>query len=486
MLRPIRAPLPHRRRFRLRTATATAAGVAGLLLTGLAAAPALSAAAAATTPDPATRVVVRFKHGTTPAARTAALAAAGVRSTFPGAGGALVGRLRPDTDATTAAAALARRRAVAWATPAFGARVAQADQAPLVFDDPGTTGPDGTTGGWLRRQWDLTGAYGIRTPEAWELARKAGGEGGRGVTVAVLDTGVAYADRGPYRRSPDLPAVRMVRGRDFVDGDDFSNDEDGHGTFIAGEIAAAANNGYGMVGVAYAAKILAVRVLDQFGQGSSFRVAQGIRYAVDRGAKVINVSIQLTDQNHRPATLTAAPDIRGALRYARQRGVSVVAAAGNDGVDTVPGRSYAWLSIQVGGTTERGCVADYSNTGPGLDLVAPGGGSDSRVQPDDPRCRPNALPGRAIRQVTFRAADPTRFLVPDGYAGTSMAAPHVTGTIALMLAARTLGENPTPEAIAGRLKATARDLGYRGPDRSYGAGLLDAAAALGAAPLPAG
>lgn len=440
-----------------------------------------AAAAGPRTPDPSTRVVIRFKHHTTSAERTAALRAAGVGSTFPGAGGAVVGRLGPRTGATTAAAILRRQRSVAWAAPALGARTAGA----VTFNDTGSTAPGGTAGAWLRRQWDFTGAYGIRAPEAWALARAAGGAGGRGVTVAVLDTGVAYADRGRYRRSPDLPAARMVRGRDFVAGDDFSNDEDGHGTFIAGEIAAAAGNAYGMVGVAYAAKILAVRVLDQFGQGSSFRVAQGIRYAVDRGAKVINVSIQLTDQQQRPATLTAAPDIRGALRYARDHRVTVVAAAGNDGVDTVPAKAYGWLSLQVGGTTERGCVADYSNTGPGLDLVAPGGGSDSRRQPDDPRCRPDALPGRPIRQVTFRAADPTRFLVPDEYAGTSMAAPHVSGTIALLLAARTLGPDPTPEAIARRLKDTARDLGYTGPDRSHGAGLLDAAAALGAAPLSA-
>ncbi|MCW3000630.1 MAG: hypothetical protein JWN65_4179, partial [Solirubrobacterales bacterium] len=375
---------------------------------------------------------------------------------------------------------LRARRPVAWVAPALRAHIAG-----FTPNDSGTARA-AMAGGWATRQWDFTGPFGIRAPEAWDLARAAGGEGGRGVVVAVLDTGVAYADRGDFRRSPDLPAARMIRGRDFVSSDNFPNDANGHGTFVAGEIAAAANNGYGMIGVAYAAKILAVRVLDQYGEGSSYRVAQGIRYAVDRGAKVLNVSIELSD-GVRPVSLTSAPDIRSALQYARNKRVSVVAAAGNSAATDVPARKYGSLSIQVGGTTEHGCVADYSNSGPGLDLVAPGGGSDS-VLADDANCHPDAAAGRSIRQITFRKSNPRRFLVPDDYEGTSMAAPHVTGTIALMLAAKTLGAAPLPEAVARRLKASALDLGPAGPDRLYGAGLLDSAGALGAgprAPVPA-
>jgi serine protease len=454
-------------------------------------------AAAATLPgaaraaDPATRVVVRFKLEATPAERTAALRAAGVRSTFAGAGGSVVGRLPTVRDAERAAVTLRRRHVVAWAAPALRARIAGTTAASAADTPAGLPSPNDTgtaakaarAGGWSQRQWDFTGPFGIRAPEAWALAKAAGGEGGRGVIVAVLDTGVAYADRGVYRRSPDLPAIRMVRGRDFVGDDDYSNDDNGHGTFVASEIAAAANNGYGMVGVAYAAKIMAVRVLDEFGEGSSYRVARGIRYAVDHGARVLNVSIELSD-GKRPVSLTSAPDIRAALEYARQNNVSVVAAAGNSAVKNVPAGTFRSLSIQVGGTTEHGCIADYSNSGPGLDLVAPGGGADSSLVRDDPHCQPRAHLGRSIRQVTFRKSDPGRFLVPGDFEGTSMAAPHVTGTIALMLAARTLGPDPTPDAVSHRLKKTARDLGAPGPDSIYGAGLLDTAAALGAAPLP--
>lgn len=438
-----------------------------------------AAAAAAAQSSSSGELVVRFKRTATPAERATALALAGLRTrTASGPGGAVVARVRPGTDPRDAAAQLRGRSVVAWAAPALRARIAA-----FTPNDPGSTATAtaATTGGWFRRQWDFTGPFGIRAPEAWDAARASvvvgGREGGRGVVVAVLDTGVAYADRGPYRRSPDLPAVRMIRGRDFVGADNFPNDANGHGTFIAGVIAAAANNGYGMVGVAYASKILAVRVLDEAGEGTSYRVAQGIRYAVDRGARVLNVSIELSD-GVQPVSLTSAPDIRAALRYARDRRVHVVAASGNSSVTNVPAKLHSSLTIQVGGTTERGCAAGYSNSGPGLDLVAPGGGADS-VLAGGPNCRPDDPEGRSIRQVTFRKASPGRFFVPDDFAGTSMAAPHVTGTVALLLAARTLGVTPSPDAVSRRLKGTALDLGRVGADRLYGAGLLDSAAALG-------
>jgi len=182
--------------------------------------------------------------------------------------------------------------------------------------------------------------------------------------------------------------------------------------------------------------------------------------------------------------MICAPEIREAIRYAHSQGVVVVAASGNLGQGDVPSRTLGRDVIYVGGTTEHGCLGDYSNYGPGLDLVAPGGGADADLT-GDPSCRIDLPPGRNITEVTFRRSTPARFVVPLDYHGTSMAAPHVSGVVALLLGAGTLGDHPTPEAVEARLKATARDLGAPGVDRYYGAGLVDATAAL-TAPVATG
>jgi serine protease len=146
--------------------------------------------------------------------------------------------------------------------------------------------------------------------------------------------------------------------------------------------------------------------------------------------------------------------------------------------------------ISVGGTTERGCEADYSNSGAGLDVVAPGGGDDAPLD-DNPadlqNCRPD-LRGRDIFQVTFMG-DRRTFGIPGGYEGTSMACPHVSAIAALIIATGVIGEHPKPQAVEARIKATARDLGPTGPDRRYGAGLVNAYQAINPAfpstPAPA-
>ena len=374
--------------------------------------------------------------------------------------------------------------AVAVATAALLPAAARAGddglraRAAYVPNDSGVAAA-AANAGWAAVQWELNGPFGINAPQAWSQASRLGGSGGKGVTVAVLDSGIAYATRGRYRLSPDLARARFVRGYDFVDGDPYPNDEYGHGTFIASTIAATANNAYGTVGVAYRARLMPIRVLDFEGRGYPSTIARAIRFAVRRGADVINLSLELYDGPPlapTPRSVTASRAVRSALADARRAGVIVVSAAGNSSDPNVPARKYDTLAINVGGTTEHGCLGDYSNHGPGLDLVAPGGGADANV-PDDPNCQPAAPAGRDISAVSFRAESPTRFEVLPRFRGTSTASPHAAGVVALVLASRLLGREPAPSIVERHLEDTARDLGAPGRDRFYGAGLVDAARA---------
>ena len=154
----------------------------------------------------------------------------------------------------------------------------------------------------------------------------------------------------------------------------------------------------------------------------------------------------------------------------------MVGAAGNAEDTRVAYPALSRNVISVGATTEHGCLAEYSNTGFGLDLVAPGGGADAVIE-SDPNCRALETSGRDVFQYTFTGPGFRNFGLPSGYEGTSMSVPHVAGTIALLLASGILGRNPSPETIANRLETTSRDLGAPGYDSTYGWGLLDATAA---------
>jgi serine protease len=361
-------------------------------------------------------------------------------------------------------------------TAAAGDRVLRARAAYIPNDSGAAT--VAANAGWPTVQWNLAGPFGIDAPLAWSQATQLGGSGGQGVTIAVLDSGVAYATRGRFKRSPDLATARFVRGYDFVDDDPYPNDEYGHGTLVASTIAATANNAYGTVGVAYRARIMPIRVLDAQGGGYPSVIARAIRYAVRHGADIVNLSLELYDGSPlapRPRSVTASRAVRSALMQARRAGVVVVSAAGNSSDPHVPGKRYDTLAIRVGGSTEHGCLGDYSNYGPGLDLVAPGGGADADIR-GDPNCQAAAAAGRDIPGISFAAQPPAR-LKMQAFRGTSAAAPHVTAVAALVLASGILGPDPTPAVLAHHLEATARDLGPPGRDRYYGAGLLDAAAA---------
>ncbi|MGI8729060.1 MAG: S8 family serine peptidase [Solirubrobacteraceae bacterium] len=420
-----------------------------------------------------TGVIVRFKHDVPSGARATALRSAGVTTVDHGSGATVLATPRTGMSTAAALRRLRRARPVAWAERSLLAGAA------YVPNDSGVVDRAGPVGGWTDVQWELNGPFGIAAPEAWSQASQLGGSGGRGIKVAILDSGVAYSSRGNFARSPDLSRSRFVRGYDFIDGDRYPNDEYGHGTSVASIVGATANNKLGTVGVAYRARIMPVRVLDFEGKSDAFTIARGVRFAVNHGADVINMSLELFDSPPLPPTprsIMTSRAVRSALRHARSEGVVVVSAAGNSFDLRVPGRRYDALAINVGGTTEHGCIGSYSNHGPGLDVVAPGGGPDASL-PGDPNCSARQEPGRDISSVSFEADAPRRFAMASDFRGTSSAAPHVSGVAALVLASEVLGRDPKPRQVERHLERTARDLGAPGRDRYYGAGLVDATAA---------
>lgn len=337
--------------------------------------------------------------------------------------------------------------------------------AGFVPNDPGRGGKFN----WQRIQWNFLTSAGVNAAPAWSNLIADRKPGGRGVTVAILDTGVAYRRTKRFRKSPDFAGTRFARGYDFVDHDRFPDDENGHGTFVAGVIGERVNNGRALTGLAYGATLMPVRVLDEQGLGDAAAIAQGIRYAATHHAKIINLSLEFDSS----VPGSQIPEVLSAIRYAVRKGVLVVAASGNEALRVVAYPARAGGVTSVGATTEHLCQAEYSNDGRGLDLVAPGGGADAAIEEDPTHCRPNGRPGRDIFQLTFTGSV-RKFGLPGGYQGTSMAAPHVAAIAALVIASGVLGPKPSAKAVEDRLKATARDLGPPGPDDRYGSGLVDA------------
>jgi serine protease len=304
-------------------------------------------------------------------------------------------------------------------------------------------------------QWNLNNALkaDIRLEEAWDIE-----EGDPNVIVAVIDTGVAYEDFDIYRQAPDLANTRFVPGYDFVHDDDHPNDDQGHGTHVAGTIAQSTNNGIGVAGIAFRCSIMPVKALDEDGVGGAFTLARAILFAVEHGARVINLSV---------GSPSSSRTLHNAVKTAYERGVTVVAAAGNDYArgnrPSYPAADQDYC-IGVGAVRFDLTRAPYSNTGSYVFTVAPGG--DVRVDQNA-----DGYPD-GILQQTFRT-DPSRFAYWF-FQGTSMAAPHVSG-VAALLASRGVTR---PDKIREALQRTARDLGPRGWDAEYGWGLIDAHAAL--------
>jgi serine protease len=373
----------------------------------------------------------------------------------------------PKTESVSRALARLRRQpGVAYAEPNYIARAAGA----WFPDDVGRTD---RAQGWEKLQWNLLPAAGINAPTAWANMFNVRRPGGRGVIVAIIDTGVAYRDWHQFHQSPDFRGTHFVAPYDFVSGNRYPLDRNGHGTFVAGVVGESTNNNVGLTGIAYGASIMPIRVLDAGGLGDETTIARGIRYAVNRHAQVINLSLEFLPTQ--VSSGSAIPEIVSAINFAHRRGVTVVGAAGNDQTDQIAYPARVGSVISVGATTRDRCLADYSNGGTGLDLVAPGGGDDA-IMSSDPNCHPERdLP--SIYQLTLTAPHWGRFEYPDYYIGTSMSAPEVAATAALVIASGVIGRHPSPDQILGRLEQTAAPLGTGQPNSEYGYGLLDAGAA---------
>ena len=316
---------------------------------------------------------------------------------------------------------------------------------------------------YYRYQWHLDnlGTGGIRMQSAWGM--QAGGSSS--VIVAIVDTGVAYEDFGTaFKQAPDLAQTTFVPGYDFVANDAHPNDENSHGTHVTGTVAQRTNNGLGVAGVAFQTAIMPVRVLDQNGFGSYTDIAEGIYFATDHGANVISLSLGGPD-----ASIT----LENAVKYAYDHGVTVVAAAGNDGAAGSPSYPAAYdpYVIAVAATRYDEAVSSYSTRGSYVDVAAPGGDTSVDQNLDGY--------GDGVLQQTFNptSKNPSDFSYWF-FQGTSMATPHVSGLAALLLANGLTG----PDAVREAIEQTARDRGPAGWDTGYGWGLIDAYAALNYVP----
>jgi serine protease len=394
--------------------------------------------------------------------------------------------LAPGVGVREAARSLRRNPRVLYAAPNYLATASATAATPFDPNDDGTLGDapeaSSTSGGWAYKQWNFlspeangsgmpSSPGGIDAVGAWRHLIEAGRPGAAGVVVAVLDSGIAYRSQGArFLRSPDFGANQFVPGYDFVDGDRVPLDESGHGTHVAGTIGEKTDNGVGLTGLAYGAKLMPVRVLDAEGLGNAFNIAKGIRFAVAHHAQVINMSFNF-DCGKR------VPLVDEALREAYERGIVTVASVGNLGSETcVSAPATGPRVIGVGGTTEGGCLGNYSLAGTGVDIVAPGGGEPQGGCP--------SVAARPIYQVTLKAGSTDSFGIPVEYVGTSMAAAHVSGVAAMLLGSRRINPILPPEtrvrAVAKHLRKTARDLGL--PRVQQGAGLVNAGRVTGIGP----
>ncbi|NOX60903.1 MAG: peptidase S8, partial [Chloroflexi bacterium] len=330
------------------------------------------------------------------------------------------------------AADLTARPDVIYAEPDY---IRHASTSPLVT-------PNDTY--YAGYQWQLPH---IRAEQAWDVTT-----GSDSIIIAVADSGVDLTH-------PDL-AAKIVAGYDFINNDNDPSDDNGHGTHVASIAAATTNNNNGIAGVSWGAKIMPIKVLDANASGTDSQVANGIVWAVNNGADIINLSL---------GGPSASSTLESAVNYAYNQGALLVAAAGNDyqGANQ-PSYPAAYPNVMaVAATNDADGHASYSNSGSYVDIAAPGG---------DPTGVDDTNPRHWIIGAYWRGS-PLNSEVA-WMAGTSQAAPHVAGVAALLLS---IDNTLAPDELRGLITSTAVDVQLPGWDEFSGYGRVDAAAAVNAA-----
>lgn len=289
------------------------------------------------------------------------------------------------------------------------------------------------------RQWNMKL---VDAEHAWPRAT------GKGVVVAVIDTGVAAESDTKCYLAKDFGKTQFVKGYDFVNDDEHPTDDHGHGTHVAGTVAESTNNGEGVAGLAFDAAIMPLKVLDGFGSGTSADIADAIRFAADHGAQIINMSL---------GSSMPDPVMHLACKYAAKKGVLIVCAAGNSGGGAVgyPAAFPECMAVSAVGPT--GALAPYSSVGKQVAIAAPGG---DKTRGED----------AGVLQNTLLDGDPAS----DGYygfQGTSMASPHVAAVAALVMSKGVKDAGEVRQIL--QRAATPKK-----PQKHFGAGILNASKSI--------
>lgn len=301
----------------------------------------------------------------------------------------------------------------------------------------------------------------IQSPGAWSITT-----GSSAIVIAIIDSGVDLTH-------PDL-AGKLVAGRDFVDGDTTPSDLNGHGTHVAGIAAAVTHNSTGVAGMSWGARIMPVRVLDHTGSGYNNAIINGITWAYQNGARIINLSLGGIYYSHA---------MQEAINNAHAAGSLVIAAMGNCRTTcTIGGQQYsnpiqypaAYNNVMAVAATNRSdTYAYYSQYGPHCDIAAPGGSMSYLHDPDGIYSTMPTYQVVMNNNGFYRDYDYTQ--------GTSMATPYVSGLAALIWS---MDPTLTNNAVKSHIQQTADDLGPAGRDDNYGWGRINAYRAISALAAP--